>query len=326
MPKQIISLEQPEDWRRALVDVPHSYWQTWDACAAFANGHGLKAYLFSIADSEVRAVCSFAERSRQGAKDIFTPIGFGGFSGRGSSVRLREKWSAFVKDRGYVCGYFALHPEVGWHEAHEGLSHANDLYVLDLKPGLSIVRDSVDRSVGRALRDWDRQDRSYVTDRDVLTRFILDNYRDFMARKQASPRTIWPQETLTAMCADPKVLMVGIEDEHGICAAHSFAHSDFGAECHVSVWVREGRQLTTSLLWWGIEQVSFRGLPWLQMGGGLRPGDSIAKAKEKFRARAKPFLVAKEIYLPEKYESLCIDAGVDPHVTEGFFPAYYADR
>lgn len=310
----------------ALDGIPHAYWHTWTACSAFESAYGVPVYLYAVEDGDLRAACSFAERSCEGLKDIFTPAGFGGFCGDGSATRLRERWAALVQELGYVCGYFALHPEVAWADAHAGLVQTNDLYVLDLTPGPDALRASVDRSVRRALRDWSTGKASFVTDRARLGQFMSANYNDFMARKEASTRTVFPRAMLESMLDDPGLLMVGVEDAQGICAAHTFARSRFGAECHLNVWVREGRSATAPMLWWGIEQLAGLGMPWLQMGGGLQPGDSIARSKEKFRPHRRPMKVAREIYRPDDYAALCIAAGIDPAADAAFFPPYHAGR
>jgi hypothetical protein len=320
MLERLISVEEREEWQQALAGIPHSYWHRWETSHALALGSGLPTYLYSIDGEHGRAVCNFSERSWSGTTDIFTPGGFGGFTAIGNATWLREKWLGFVRLRGYVCGYFALHPELGCAEAHDALVQSNDLYVLDLGESADVVRAQADRSVKRALRDWFPG--RYVSDRAELSRFLIDHYSGFMAQKSASARSLWSEATLHAMAADPGLLMIGATDGQGLCAVHTFGMTSYGAECHLNVSIREGRLLTTPLIWWGIEQLAKRGVPWLQMGGGLEPDDSIARAKQKFRPRRMPFVAAKEIYEPEIYRTLCEQAGAEVCIETGYFPAY----
>jgi len=319
MVERLISVQQREEWRQAVAGIPHSYWHRWETCHALSIGSGLPTYLYTVDGEQVRAVCSFSERSWNGTTDIFTPGGFGGFAAIGHAASLREKWLEFVRSRGYVCGYFALHPELGCAPAHDGLVQSNELYVLDLAEGVDVIRAGVDRSVKRALRDWFPG--QYVLDRAELSHFLIDHYGGFMAQKSVSARSLWSEATLRAMVADPELLMIGARDELGLCAVHTFGVTPHGAECHLNVSVREGRLLTTPLIWWGIEQLAKQGVPWLQMGGGLAPDDSIARAKQKFRPRRRPFLAAREIYQSQTYRTLCEQAGV-PVLTGTYFPAY----
>ena len=318
---RLIGIEQRDTWCEALTGISHGYWHGWDACAAMAEGTGLPTYLFACEDATTgaRAACAFSDRQWQGEVDIFTPAGFGGFVSAGDATSLRAHWLAIAAERGYVCGYFALHPMLANHSLHENLADTNTLYVLDLAAHPNI---SFDRSVRRDLRDWQKSGRSFVNDRNQLIEFVLQNYASFMHSMNSNPASIWSPETLGAMCGDPNVLMVGVADDQGICAMYSFAMSAFGAEAHLNISVRGGKEFTTALIGWGIGELAARRVPWLNFGGGIVRGDSVAKAKEKFRPMHRPLTVAREIYREDRYRALCDSAGVDADSASGFFPAY----
>ena len=318
---RLIGIEERDAWHAALTGIPHGYWHGWDACAAIAKGTGLPTYLFACEDATTgaRAACVFSEREWQGEVDIFTPAGFGGFVGVADATSLRAHWLTMIAERGYVCGYFALHPVLANPALHENLAETNTLYVLDLAayPNLTF-----DRSVRRDLRDWQQSGRSFVTDRDRLVDFVLQNYAPFMQSMNTNPASIWPQETLRTMCLDPNLMMAGVADEQGICAMYSFAMSAFGAEAHLNISVRGGREFTTALIGWGIGELAARRVPWLNFGGGIVRGDTVARAKEKFRPAHRSLTVAREIYRHESYRMLCESAGSDTAASGGFFPAY----
>jgi hypothetical protein len=323
MKEVLVPLEDRSAWESALQLVPHGYWHTWSACAALQAGHGMPTFMYVLTcgDGSV-AVCPFAVRSWRGGNDIFSPAGFAGFTCGASVPEARDRWSGFAARQGYVCGYFALHPALQCNPSvHFGLQESNELYVLDLRAGAEAVRASADRSVQRAIRGWESAGYAYVTDRKLLTAFLLGNYHAFMGSHRANSSAIWSQSTLELMCADPAILMVGAADEQGLCAMYSFAATAFGAECHVNVSIRDGRAATTPLIWWGVRELASRGVPWLNMGGGVARGDSIALAKQKFRPQARPLLAAREIYRKGEYEALCRLAGVDPELP-GYFPPY----
>jgi hypothetical protein len=317
---RLIGIEQRDAWCDALAGIPHSYWHTWEACAALAKGTGLPTYLFACEDGTTgaRVACAFSEREWQGNVDVFTPAGFGGFASVGDPASFRSHWLAMAAERGYVCGYFALHPMLADPSLHAGLADTNTLYVLDLAAHPNL---QYDRSVRRDLRDWQQSGRSFVTDRDRLVEFALENYASFMRSMNTNPASIWSSETLQAMCLDPHLLMAGVADEQGICALYAFATSAYGAEAHLNISLRGGREFTTALIGWGIEELAARRVPWLHFGGGVVRGDSVARAKEKFRPAQRPLTVGREIYREDRYRTLCESAGTDAAET-GYFPAY----
>lgn len=324
MRERLIGIEQPDAWRAALVGMPHAYWHTWEACHSASLASGLPTFLYVCEDDDsgVRAACPFSERRWQDVVDVFTPTGFSGFAVHGDAHGLRERWLSFVAERGYVCAYFALHPILSVKAMHGDLVETNHLFVMDLTVGEEQLFTHVDRSVRRSMRDWNAGDARYVTDRNRLSAFILETYRPFMTALKANPAAMWSEEGLLAMCADPAMLMAGVADEDGVCAAYTFATTPSGAECHLNISVREGRRFTTPLIWWGVRELSARGIPWMNLGGGLSPNDTVAQAKQKFRACALPLLSAREVYRPDLYRALCAAAGIDPVSTEGFFPGY----
>jgi hypothetical protein len=323
---RLIGADQPDQWAEALEGLPHSYWHTWGALDALQRGTGHAAGLFTYTGPEGdRAACPFARRSWQRWSDIYTPAGFGGIVCTRPIPQLRDAWVAFAREQGFVCGYFAVHPL--WSDTasavHQGLRASHELLLLDLRDNAQALLERADRSVRRSVRDWSRTGFSYVTDRQRITEFLLAHYSQCMRDKGASSRAIWPDATLRAMCADPAVLMVGAADGEGLCAAYTFAATPYVAECHLNVSIREGKRATTGLLWWGIEQLAACRVPWLCMGGGVAPGDAIAKAKMKFRPSVRLLLNAREVYRPEEF-SLACQAASTGDVAGGFFPPYRA--
>lgn len=319
---RLIGTDQQAEWKDVLAVLPHSYWHTWSACRAIEATIGGPVRLFSYTDDTgARAACPFAERRWHGEPDIYSPIGFSGFVCSSSVHGLADVWRAFASAQGYVCGYFALHPVLAHAGLHAPTVETNELLVLDLGAGVEGVARRADRSVRRAVRDWERQGRAYVTDRARLRDFARTHYGAFMARMGARPQTVWSAATLDLMLEDPSVLVVGAEDEEGVCALHSFASTTHGGETHLNISARDGRDATTALVWWGIGELARRGVPWLNLGGGVVRGDAIAQAKLKFRPRCVPLLTAREVYRPTRFAQLCEQAGVAPD-QGGFFPPY----
>jgi hypothetical protein len=319
----LIGLDKPVDWDAALSDVPHSYWHTWRAHHAMAVGSGQQCFLFVHEDNESgsKAVCAFAQRSWQGRTDIFTPQGFTGFVSRGPCTKARQDWLSFVREQDHVCGYFAMHPVVSNPGLHSNIEETNTLYVLDLRAGIEGVLAQSSRSVKRARAAWEKAGHEFVTERSLLKSFVLQHYRAFMGSVGANARGLWEARTLEEALEDDLLLMAGVRDDEGLCAAHTFAVSPWGGECHLNISIRGGRAHTAPLLLWGMEQLATRQVPWLQMGGGVVAGDDVARSKEKYAPSPRPLMVAREIYDAAAYGHLCEQARQDPEA-QGYFPAY----
>jgi hypothetical protein len=321
---QLITLHQPDEWRQALQDLPHGYWHSWQASCALQLNHGLPTFLYCCSDTTTgyKAVCVYSERQWRDSVDIFSPAGFSGFVSSGPVRALRDHWQRFVRQRGYVCGYFALHPMLADQSAHDNLHTSNNLYVLDVSNGVDELLRNSNTNVKRSMRAWAKSGLKFVENRELLTDFAVRHYRAFMQQKNASSTALWNDETLRMMCADPAVLIVGVEDEQGLCIVSSFATSPFGSEYLFNINLRNGRQYTAALIFWCAQQLEHMQIQWLNLGGGIKPHDSIAKAKERYRPQCLPFYNAMEIYNQARYRKLCLKAGQSPEDMGGYFPRY----
>lgn len=326
--EHLVPVADGDAWKAALRGIRYGYWHSWEACRAAALTSGLPTWLYVAEDESIglRAVCPFSERHWQGHADIFTPSGFSGFAATGDVRALRGHWQRFAAAQGYVCGYFALHPCLALPEVHGEGVVANDLFVSRLDGGEEVLLATVDRSVRRAVRDADRAGLAFVTDRQRLEEFICAHYHGFMAQMHANPAAQWSPEALALLCADPAMLMVGAEDEGGLCAVYTFATTPWGAECVLNISVRDGRRHTTALIWWGVRELIARDIPWMNFGGGVRRNDAIAQAKRKFHPDEYPLRGVREVYREDVYRACCEAAGVDAEDRQGYFPAYRRAR
>jgi len=321
---RLVPLENRADWEAALDGLPHSFWHGWSAHHAISSGTGRNAYLFVHEDTVTggRAACPFVERDWQGTTDIYTGSGFAGFTCAGKCPGARDAWNDMVRQRGYVCGYFALHPKTGCAELHMGVRPAHSLYTVDLADGAQAAVARSSRSVRRSLADWQELGSPYSEDRQQVKEFLLRHYSDFMDRVGARASGRWPARTLASMLDDARIVMVGASDEQGICAAHTFAVGWPGADTHLNVSVREGRSFTTALLVWGMHRLAEGGCRWLHLGGGMSPGDHVAQSKQKYRPEVDVLPVACEVYDREVFDRLCLQMPARSQGASGFFPPY----
>ena len=279
-------------------------------------------YAFTDPVSGHAAAIPFAERHWQGTIDIYTPAGFSGFVSNGPTPGLMTDWESFASDRGYVCGYFALHPVVSVSALHKGLVSRNELFVVDLRRGFDESVESFDADTKRRLRKWKADGVRVVSDRAGLTAYLVENYQGFMKEMNASGGTIWPQSTLEAICSDTNVHLVGAADDQGICCASLFGLTPYCAEYLASVRSRDGKRLAPLLMESAVGHLCAQGVPWLNLGGGISPNDAVAKSKLRYGSLGKPFVAAREVYRHADYDRLVVASGPAAHVDGNYFPSY----
>ena len=79
------------------------------------------------------------------------------------------------------------------------------------------------------------------------------------------------------------------------------------------------------LIWNAIKAFKALSYSILNLGGGLKAGDSLESFKRSFSRTTKPFYIYKKIHNREVYAILCKEKGVDSK-NEGYFPAYRRPR
>ncbi len=322
--QKCIPIDSPAEWKEALEGIEHSFAHTWENCYARQLTTGFDTYLYCFEMKNVRIVCPIAERGFGGYTDIATPYGFSGFVGNADCSEFPRYWADFVKEQGYVSGYIALNPvfeNSTYFRQHE-VHRSNSLYILDLTLGFDELFANLDRNRKRQLRNWENTWSKFIFDRSALTDFFLANYPEFLRRVNASPANYFSRETLASLCNSDNVFIVGAGEPERIEAVYLFAYTPYVGDSLFNVALPEGRHHATTLLWYGTTYLKSLKIPLLNLGGGVRENDSIAKAKQRFGGRREPFRCLKQVYKPEIYEELCRRVGADPTETTGYFPAY----
>lgn len=322
--EEVISIDQPAAWAAALEGLPHGFHHTWAACSAAQLNTGRPTYLYCAELGGTRVVCPFAERMRLGALDLVTPGGISGFAATGPAPGFAARWRDFALRRGAVCGYFAQHPEFA-DPMHGGEPWpTTPIYLLDLADGAAALMARANKDRRREWRLWEREGNRYVIERRPVVEFVLAQHAAFMHAASAAPASTYCLEALERLVSAPGALLVGAASPSGTLeAAALFGTTRWGAEGVLQVRTAQGRRHTVALMAWGIEALAARGVAWLNLGGGARPGDSIAAAKLKWRPRVGAFRRVEQVYRPDEYARLCALAGVDPRSRAGYFPAYY---
>jgi hypothetical protein len=300
---------------------------TWAWCQAMALTHRRRTFLLYVETGEGPFACPLAERQVGPYVDVMTPYGFGGFVGTGHVGQLAAAWADFVHERSYVCGYLLLNPLVDVQQAfpQSDVHETNAVYVLDLQAGLRALEQRLHTNRVRQLRQF-RESADLVTDKGELLSFMLTHYEAFLGRRKAGQSTRLAPATLAALAASETVAMVGIRNQAALEAALLYAWTCDVGDYLLQVSVPGGERHSTVLIWHAVHDLLARRVPLLNLGGGIRPDDGVARFKERFGPRKLPLRSVKQVYRRDVYASLCRAAGEDPGDVTGYFPPYHRAR
>lgn len=320
---EAIPLEDRSAWEGPLRAIPHSFHHTWDFAYAAHLTTGYRTCLYRFSHRRGVLLCPLVERPFEGRLDVSSPSGLAGFIGDLRWSQFAPHWRDYVREKGWVTGYIGLHPLFKPPEFAQRAQRHNSVYVLDLTLGLDALKERMDQNRRRELRGWESRAEGFVVDRDAISRFVQANYGPLMRRVGAHGTPFAP-DTLDVLCRNERAVCVGAASSDGLEAVNVFCVTRHAAEFLINVATLAGRRHTTDLLWYGVRELSDRGVRVLNLGGGGREDDSIARAKRRLRPRRLPLLAMREVYRPGAYAELCRSVGADPGQKTGYFPAYRA--
>jgi len=317
-------LDSEAEWKEALKGIKHSFAHTWENCYAMFLTTGYNTYLYYFENKNVRIICPVAEREFNSHKDIVTPYGFSGFTGTGDCEEFEHYWKEYAKVKNYVCGYLSINPyfQNDSYFRSEKIESTASLYFLDLTLSLSDLYDNLDSNRKRQLKNFRSIESGFVYDKKVLTKFFIDNYYDFLEKINASGANYFSKSTLEFICSLENVFMVGAESGGKLTAVYVFSYTPYMGDCMFNVYIDDGKEFTSYLLWRGLKFFRSKKIPVMNLGGGSNNDDNIDKSKQRYGAFRLPFVNLKQIYDKKVYIELCKKINADPLDTGGYFPAY----
>jgi len=306
-----------------LIGIPHAFAHTWENCYAMHLSTGNKTYLYTFELDGTRIVCPVSERQFRGKIDIVTPYGFSGFTGSKPLPGFSEYFRKFAANKGYVCGYIGMNPLLQNEKfcRSEEIYYYNSLYALDLTIGIEELYSRLSTNRKRQVKAAGNFE-NIISEKYRLLDFLLQYYRAFYAKKGASSVYQFDPRTLIELVKNDNVLLAGTIGENGVNAVIMFAYTPYIGEYILNVSLPDGQQNSVALLWYGICQLKKRNVRWLNLGGGIKPGDGVAQFKKRFGGEVFPLSSVKQIYHDDIYHSLCKSVNADPTDMTGYFPSY----
>jgi hypothetical protein len=322
--QQLIPGNDQAAWERALEGVPHAFAHTWTSCAAMSGTTGATTWLYCWESEDGRAVCPIAERPYGGVIDVCTPYGFSGFTGTGDWRRAVADWKDFAASRGWVCGYLVINPALvdpAVFDPAEVRTH-NELYLWDLRRTEEELFAALSDNRRRQVRTAERSFAGLEIDSPPCRQFVLDHFNKFYESKSARSVYQLSNATLEMLLSSPHTILVGARGAANIEAVCIYVQTPYVADYFAGIHTADGRTYSAALLWRGALELKRRGVPVLNLGGGVVPGDGIADFKARFGTTRAPLSALAQVYQPDVFARLCADAGVDPNDGSGYFPPY----
>jgi hypothetical protein len=269
-------------------------------------------------------VCPFSVREYAGREDLVTPYGFSGFVGAGDVDSFRHDWKDYAASNGYVCAYVQLNPFFDNARLFDPTeSHVQgSIHVVDLREPENVLFAQLSRNRRREVRAA-QPGVDLLIDDERAQRFFLEHYHACMRARAASPVYYFSDETLRGLFNSHGTFTIGVATGGVIDAVTMFGWTPSIGDSLFNVATESGRRQSALLTWEGMKRLKQLGVPVLNMGGGIRRDDGVAKFKERFGGIGLPLSCVKEIFDKEAYDELCRRAGLGSYHGTGFFPPYH---
>lgn len=314
---RVLTLEQRAEWERehAVGGLPG---QSWSYCRALAPSF-TDPRLAVVEAGSSRMLMPYVERSWRTERDVTTPVGLAGATIEGDATTLLELWRDYAVDQGWVAGYIQLAAgtDPPQSEFAGSIVSPNEVLRLELH-GKDVLPDASD-SIHKKIDASAARGTMLVADRERLASRFAQLYPETMERVGARADYRFAPKTLQLLIDRPDALVLGAELGGQLEAVCVFGYAGEAAEYQFNASSKRGREETAWLLARGIEQLVDQGVTLLNLGGGGSPRDGVWHFKRRLGGIPTRLHSVCQTYDPERYETLCRDAGV---VSSSRFPAY----
>lgn len=330
MEHEIIPLGDPVRWEKALLGLAFPYTHTWEYCSVIAHSSGFETMLWTARCAEGRFACPLSVRATDSKyPELVSPYGFGGIVSAPAEVSVagvREEWRTFWKRRGFVTAFVQQHP--GFRLSHEvwgeDMYEHHAVYEIDLKAPVGDLWQclcSTHRYEIRHLKG--RNGVRIVVGAGLLKEALLRLYPETVNRVGASAVYHFAAEALERLAEGPGALLLGIQEGESVEAVALFLYTPEVAEYFLNASTPGGRKYSRLLIWSAIESLKERGIGKLNLGGGVKEGDSLDAFKRRFGGKMVKTQVLKQVLDQEKYDRLLAMRGLTDDSRAGYFPPYW---
>lgn len=309
---------------------PTNVFQTHWYCEAMSSSYKnpIKLLYATDEEGEIIVVITFTYREKEnGLLDLFNPYGFGGIAFKKNLEDIYlEKLNNFFKEKGYVSGYFLQHPCLNIEGSSQWLEVGqNSCFLLDLSFSMEGLWSLLSKGHKYEINKAKKVQGLSITEGDKsVSRQLLNLYFENLKRVGANEAYYFSENTILEILNSNNTLILSAS-ENGTTEAilTCLIHNEI-AEYFISATTLKGRSYTRILLWELISKLKERGIVCLNLGGGVKEGDDLAKFKSRFGGKKVALSVSKRIFDMSKYDYL-LKMYSKSNETD-FFPAYWSNK
>lgn len=325
---KLISINDENEWKNSLNDVPHLYTHTHWYNFAMHLATQREIYLYEGKGHDFHVICPLYLRRRDqySLYDITTPYGFSGFACRGEYENFFQEWQTFMLEQKIVCGHIALHPllnsTLNYHEPDRFAT--KPMYMIDLNRPLETIFDSFATDHRQRLRKWQKKQYNVTIEKSAhyRTAFIA-LYQHSIKQRHAARVYDFGEQAWQALLDSPHSLLISVEDKGEIQSTAIFLHDQKLIDYFMLASTDAGRQHTRGIIWHAIEYAQSHAYDWMNLGCGVKADDALTQFKSHFGSVPMMTYALKQIYQPNIYQQLCQQYQTNSVDLTGFFPSYW---
>lgn len=297
-----------------------------------AEVSGLETFLYVAEEGEHRLSCPLSVRAKEdGFPELVSPYGFGGMVAvcpASDLRRFRAGWIEFARASGFVTAYIMQHPMLRL--AHRtwspDLQEHHSLNLIDLTAAIEDLWRSMHKTHRYEIRRLENDPTvELIGGGPRLEQALLELYPQTVARVGASKVYHFSSAVLERLARASGSLLLGVDDGTGIQAITLFLHTPSAADYFLNASSPGGRKYTRLLVWSSIKALKEASVVGLNLGGGVKPGDSLDRFKRRFGGRMVVGHVLKQIFDLEKYDYLCRRYCRSDPAETNYFPPYWTN-
>lgn len=310
-----ITLQDEFAWQTALKGFNYSGFHHLSLCHMLAASHQQSISLQVAPD---KFLCPLVKRPWRDAYDVCNPYGYSGFIGDADA--LSDLYQRLKAD-GCIAFYSLQHPILSTLADQIADCHyAHTAYVVDLDRPLDLIQQSLSTNHKRNIKKCLAAPCDIITDKATLIEPMLALYGAFIQKKNVASIYHFNRDSLRTLLASEHCHLIGIQVDGEIQAVLSFLIGRPGAEFFLQGASELGRPYTRLILWEAIKRFKKMGLTFLNLGGGIQDGDSLANFKRQFASTPTACYAIKKILDEYRYT-------IDSQTQQtAYFPAYRATQ